>query len=70
MKTENCNIPSEIDIYEDLGTRVILTVRIGDHNLMIETLQGFKAEMGQKVWLGFDASRIVLFDKKSGESIL
>ena len=48
----------------------MLTVRLGEHSIMVETTQGFKAEMGDKLWLGFDSDKVVLFDMESGKSLL
>jgi len=69
-KKEDYNIPAEVYIYEDLGVRVILTVRFGDQTVLIEAPPDFRAEMGDRIWLGYDQNKINIFNKKTGNLVM
>jgi len=69
-KSENCCVPSEVYIYEHLGDRTILTVRVGKQTLLIETSPEFKADMGEVIWIGYNPDKIHFFNKETGNAIM
>ncbi|MBM3709836.1 MAG: ABC transporter ATP-binding protein [Actinobacteria bacterium] len=63
-------IKTEIYIIETLGTYNIIDLKIGEEILRVRTLPSVMPDIGTPCCVGFDMSRIILFDKKTGKSIL
>jgi len=63
-------IKGSVYIIEPLGEKLLLTVKIGEKRIKIETSSELSLELDQSVWLYFDVSRIHLFNPKSGKRIL
>jgi len=69
-KSDASPLPAEIYTYEFLGSKLIVTVTVEQIRLVAEMKQVMNIEIGKKVWIGFDNTRLFLFNSKSGENIL
>lgn len=62
-------IKGELFVYEPMGDLTIVTVKIGDTLLKVKYVGVLEGEIGQKVWLNIDYSKINFFDPKTEKSI-
>ena len=63
-------IKTKVYIIETLGTYNIIDLKIGEEILRVRTLPSVMPDIGTPCCVGFDMSRISLFDKKTEKSIL
>ncbi|MBU4450685.1 MAG: ABC transporter ATP-binding protein [Actinobacteria bacterium] len=63
-------IKTEVYIIETLGTYNIIDLKIGEETVRVRTLPSVMPDVGAPCCVGFDMSRIILFDKKTEKSIL
>ena len=63
-------IKTEIYVIETLGTYNIIDLKVGSETLRVRTLPSVAPDIGLTCFVGFDMSRISLFDKKTEKSIL
>ena len=61
---------AEVYLIEPIGSEVIIDLKIEDKIIKAKSDSYFKADMGDKVWLGLDIRKIIIFDKKSEKIIL
>jgi len=66
---EQHNIPASVFVVEPLGDSTVVTVDVADARMQVVTPPEFTAQKNEKLWLSFDASRILLFDKSSTRTI-
>jgi ABC-type sugar transport system ATPase subunit len=61
----------EVTVYEKepLGYETIVNLRVGDHLIKTIAPPGFKVDVGDKVWLGFNKDKIHLFDAKTQKAV-
>jgi len=70
INQEKKGIKAEVYVVELLGRDILVSVKLGDFIVKAITSPPFDANMGDKVWLNFNLDRIMLFDKKTKESLL
>ncbi|MBM3708908.1 MAG: ABC transporter ATP-binding protein [Actinobacteria bacterium] len=68
-KCENY-IGTEVYVVETLGTYNIIDVKIGKDTARVRTLPSVLPDIGTSCCIGFDMSRITLFDKRTEEAIV
>lgn len=68
-KCENY-IGTEVYVIETLGTYNIIDVKIGKDTARVRTLPSILPDIGTSCWIGFEMSRITLFNKKTEEAII
>jgi len=56
-------------VYEPQGETCQVTVQLGNQMLGIEASGDFFTQMGEPVWIGFDTSKLHLFDPKTGDNL-
>jgi multiple sugar transport system ATP-binding protein len=56
------SVPGEVFVVEDLGNERLVTLDIGGQFVMARTHAEYVAEMGDRLWFGFDPERAHLFD--------
>ena len=61
--------PAQSHLIEPLGAYDIVDVVVGTAGLRVRTPSQFVRTQGQAVWIGIDAARAQLFDKRSGLSL-
>ena len=62
-------LPAKVHLVEPLGAYDIVDIALGDANLRARTSSQFVRGQGDAVWVGIDAARTQLFDKRSGLSL-
>lgn len=67
-ETENY-IDTEVYVIETLGTYNIIDVKIGKNTTRVRTLPSILPDIGTKCAVGFNMSRITLFDKETEDAI-
>lgn len=70
LNQEKEGIKTEVYVIEPLGREILVSVKLGDYIVKVLTPPPFKVGMGEKVWLGFNLDKIMLFDKKTEKSLL
>jgi multiple sugar transport system ATP-binding protein len=63
-------IDTEVYVIETLGTYNIIDVKIGKDIARVRTLPSILPDIGTKCCIGFDMSRITLFDKETEDAIM
>lgn len=58
-------VPGEVFVVEDLGNERLVTLDLGGQFVVARTPSDFAAEMGDRLWFGFDPERAHLFDPVS-----
>lgn len=70
INQEKKGIKAEVYVVEPLGREILVTVKLGDLVLRVITSPPFNANIGDKIWVEFNLSKIMLFDNKTKESLL
>ncbi|TLY01662.1 MAG: ABC transporter ATP-binding protein [Thaumarchaeota archaeon] len=65
----NGGFQCEVYVAEFVGSEAILDIKIGDQLLRARVPVSVKAEIGDKLWVKFDESRIHIFDKGTASAI-
>ena len=55
-------VHGEVFVVEDLGNERLVTLDLGGQFMMARTASDYPAEMGDRLWFGFDQERAHLFD--------
>ena len=55
-------IPAEVFVVEDLGNERLVTLDLGGQFVVARVPPDYPAEMGERLWFGFDPERAHLFD--------
>jgi multiple sugar transport system ATP-binding protein len=55
-------VPGEVFVVEDLGNERLITLDIGGQFVVARTPSDYMAEMGERLWFGFDPERAHIFD--------
>ena len=63
-------LSAEVYTFEFLGSKLIVTLQVGQIKLVAEMRDVMSVEIGQKLWIGFDTSRIFAFSISTGKNIL
>jgi multiple sugar transport system ATP-binding protein len=58
-------VPGEVFVVEDLGNERPITLDLGGQFVVARVPADYPAEMGERLWFGFDAERAHLFDPLS-----
>jgi multiple sugar transport system ATP-binding protein len=61
----NGSIPGEVFVVEDLGNERLITLDLGGQFIVARVPSDYPAEMGERLWFGFDPDRAHLFDPVS-----
>jgi multiple sugar transport system ATP-binding protein len=59
------SVPGEVFVVEDLGNERLVTLDVGGQFVVGRMPADFPAEMGERMWFGFDRERAHLFDPVS-----
>ena len=72
MEFQHCEnyIDTEVYVIETLGNYNIIDVKIGEDIARVRTLPTVMPDIGSACCIGFDMSRIILFDKETEDSIM
>ncbi len=72
MEFQHCEnyIDTEVYVIETLGNYNIIDVKIGEDIVRVRTLPTVMPDIGTTCCIGFDMSRIILFDKETEDSIM
>jgi multiple sugar transport system ATP-binding protein len=72
MEFKECEnyINTEVYVIETLGNYNIIDVKIGEDIVRVRTLPTVMPDIGIECCIGFDMSRIILFDKETEDSIM
>ena len=62
-------LAARVNLIEPLGAYEIVDVTLGEASLRVRTASQFVRRPGEDVWVGLDAARTHLFDKRSGLSL-
>jgi len=57
------------EVVELLGADGLVALRLGEHELIAQVDEGVLPQPDTKVWVGFDATRLHVFDRTSGDKI-
>jgi len=62
----------EVEVYlvEPAGSEIIVDLSVGENIIKAKSTPEFKAEVGEKLWITFDESKIHVFDRKTEKAIL
>ena len=63
------SIEADVSLMEPSGNRMILHLSVGRHPIIVNTYP-MRIDVGQKAWILLDRSRIHVFDKKTGKTIV
>lgn len=63
-------IKSVLDVVEPLGDTMILDLKIGEYLIKAVVDPDFKTEIGEELWLEIPPTKIHVFDKKSGKTLV
>ena len=56
------SVPGEVFVVEDLGNERLITLDLGGQFVVARVPADYPAEMGERLWFGFDPQRAHLFD--------
>jgi multiple sugar transport system ATP-binding protein len=56
------SVPGEVFVVEDLGNERLITLDLGGQFAVARVPADYPAEMGERLWFGFDPARAHLFD--------
>jgi multiple sugar transport system ATP-binding protein len=56
------SVPGEVFVVEDLGNERLITLDLGGQFIVARVAADYPAEMGERLWFGFDSERAHLFD--------
>ena len=56
------SVPGEVFVVEDLGNERLITLDLGGQFVVARVPADYPAEMGERLWFGFDPERAHLFD--------
>jgi multiple sugar transport system ATP-binding protein len=72
MEFQHCEnyIDTEVYVIETLGNYNIIDVKIGDDIVRVRTLPTVTPDIGTDCCIGFDMSRVILFDKETEDSLM
>jgi multiple sugar transport system ATP-binding protein len=56
------SVPGEVFVVEDLGNERLITIDLGGQFVVARVAADYPAEMGERLWFGFDPKRAHLFD--------
>jgi multiple sugar transport system ATP-binding protein len=59
------SVPAEVFVVEDLGNERLITLDLGGQFAVARMPADYPAEMGERLWFGFDPERAHLFDPVS-----
>jgi multiple sugar transport system ATP-binding protein len=59
------SVPGEVFVVEDLGNERLVTLDLGGQFVVARVAADYPAEMGERLWFGFDPERAHLFDPAS-----
>ena len=59
------SVPGEVFVVEDLGNERLITLDLGGQFVVARVAADYPAEMGERLWFGFDPERAHLFDPVS-----
>jgi multiple sugar transport system ATP-binding protein len=58
-----------VEVTEPIGDQIILDLRIGEYLVKAVVAPSFKAEVGEELWISFEADKIHVFDNKTGKTL-
>jgi multiple sugar transport system ATP-binding protein len=64
-----CQITAPVELQEPLGSDLFLSLRLGDHRMVVRADPDFEVETGQQVHVLVPETRIHLFDQTTGERL-
>jgi multiple sugar transport system ATP-binding protein len=64
-EAEQGSAPGDVFVVEDLGNERLVTLDLGGQFLVARTVSDYPAEMGDRLWFGFDPERAHVFDPVS-----
>jgi len=70
QKIEPDSIRGEVYTVEPRGDSLIITLKVGEDLVRVETQEEFELESGDVMWLGPEKGKIHLFDKSTGLSLI
>ena len=59
---ETGSVPGEVFVVEDLGNERLITLDLGGQFAVARVAADYPAEMGERLWFGFEPERAHLFD--------
>jgi multiple sugar transport system ATP-binding protein len=62
-------IKAQLELDEPLGDSQVFDLRVGDYLAKALVSPDFTARVGDELWLGFQPSKIYVFDKKTGQAL-
>jgi multiple sugar transport system ATP-binding protein len=62
-------VPSTLSLLEPLGSETLITLRIGEVDLMARVSAGFKERVGSTLTIHVNPNQLHLFDRKSGQAL-
>lgn len=69
-KKQNCTIQARVAVIEQMGSEIVLEVKIGDNPLTVSRVDpGFKVQAHSEIPLNLDLSRMHFFDPDTGRAI-
>jgi multiple sugar transport system ATP-binding protein len=69
-KTADSIFEAEVYVVEPLGANTVVDLKIGSEIYKASASGTFRAQMGQKIWVGFPAESVHIFDTTSGNAIV
>jgi len=69
-KTADSIFETEVYVVEPLGANTVVDLKIGAEIYKASASGTFRAQMGQKIWVGFPAESVHIFDTASGLAIV
>jgi ABC-type sugar transport system ATPase subunit len=69
-KTSQLTCEADIRLLEPLGDSLIVTLKIGDTVMKAKTKPGFKADIGEHIYVTFDWNRTNLFLARTEQSLI
>ncbi len=67
---EEGEIKARLEVTEPIGDQLILDLKVGQYLVKAIVEPGFKAQLGDDLWIAFRADKIHVFDKKSGVTLI
>ncbi len=68
-RSEN-SVESEVFMTEPVGSKTIVTLKIGEGLIKSITPGTFRAKIGSRLWMDLDMDKLHVFDKKTEEALL
>lgn len=69
QQNDSKSFQAEVYLLESLGDSTIVDVKLGNSIVKVREKPGFKAQVGDKVFIKFNESKVAIFDAQSGAAI-